>query len=145
MTGVSKGFEISLHHQGHILRIRAWGVWDTEMATKFENTFQEKMSELSASEKTWCLLADFTQFPLQIEAVQRMICQQILTAEKQGLQKIGYLGENSGIQVQFTGLFQTSNRPRYAFFESEAEAIGWLLRSLHDEVTEVQSCDRDLT
>ena len=127
MTEVSKGFEISLHHKRNILRVRAWGAWDTEMAKKFENTLQEKISELYAPEKTWCLLADFTKFPRQLEEVQNIICEQITTAEKQGLQKIGYLGERSMIQLPLNRLFCENAMQRSAFFESETEAIEWLL------------------
>jgi hypothetical protein len=134
MAGTSKGFEIALHNQRNILRVRAWGSWDTELAKKFEDTFQEKIHEIGAAGKSWYLLADFRAFSPQLEEVQRMISQQITPAENREIKKIGYLGERAGIQLRLKRLFQKDELPKQGFFESEGEAIEWLLSDLSHEV-----------
>jgi len=126
MTEVGKGFEISLNNTRNILRIRAWGFWDTEFAKTYENTIKERVKEIGNG-KIWYALADFRDFFPRSEMVQRIVNRQIAIAEKRGMKKIGYLGEPSGTQLKLNRLFRAGDMQRHAFFESETEAIEWLL------------------
>jgi hypothetical protein len=73
------------------------------------------------------VLADFQDFSSQSEAVQRMVNCQFASARQQGIKKIGYIGVQPIIQLQFNKLFRKRDLPQYAFFESEDEAIQWLI------------------
>lgn len=129
MATARKGFEIALDNTRNILRVRAWGAWDPEFAKKFVRTMKETISEkITTNGHEWGILADFRDFSGSGE-VQDMIQQQFSAVEHRGVKKIGYLGEQSVIQVQLNRLFQESTMLKYAFFESEEEAMQWLLNN----------------
>ncbi len=124
----NKGFKISLDPTRHLLRVRAWGFWDAEFAKKYKSALTEKIEELCVHGEEWYALVDFTAFfyPRSTD-VQRIISTQIASADRQGMKKIAYLEKRSVVQLLLNRLFRERDPQRHAFFESEEQALHWLL------------------
>jgi hypothetical protein len=58
MTEGSKGFEIAIDHERHILKTRVWGEFDAEFLTKCQWAFQQKLAEISPIPHEWSFLLD---------------------------------------------------------------------------------------
>jgi len=130
MIDAGNKFEIVLDRTRNILRTRARGDWDVEYAQKYKKALKEKIRGIHADGKAWYILADFQDFYPLSEEVQRIMSQLIFTVKQQGMQKIAYLGKRSWMECKLQELFQPENRIQHAFFESQREAIEWMM---HDE------------
>ncbi len=128
----SKGFEIAVDPVGRILRVRAWGFWDATFIKKYAYALTEKTEELSANGGEWAALVNVTAFCPHSANIQRMMCQQIMSAGKMGLKKLAYVVKGTITQLQLNNIFLTSPIQRRFFLESEQDAMQWLLNENGD-------------
>ena len=128
MPELNKGFAISLDTTRHIVKVQAWGFWNEELVKKYRKAFTEKIRELRANGNEWYALMDFREFLPRSEEVQRMMNDHIVSAQKEGMKKIGYLGERSMVQLRLNRVFRKEDMQMSAFFDSEREAIRWLMK-----------------
>ena len=121
-----KGFELALNIREKMLRMRAWGVWDTEFGKKYDLALRDKIMELSAQAhwQIWYVLVDFTGFSTPVAEVQRMTEHLLTTANPLGLKKIAYIRNSPGPPLPCK---RARDGPLQAFFESKDEAIQWLM------------------
>ena len=129
MPELNKGFAISLDTTRNIVKVQAWGFWDVDLVKKYQKAFTEKLRELRANGNEWYALIDVREFLPRSEEVQQMMNDHIITMQKEGMQKIGYLGERSMVQIRLNRQFREEEMKMSAFFESEYEAIRWLLNN----------------
>ena len=128
MIKKDKGFSISFDDTREILTTRVWGMWDEAFAEKYEYGLKEKIEEVCANEQVWGVLADLRGLLPRSEEVRRIIMrEQFMTARNLGVEKIAYLGSQTTIQLQLNRVFRESDRQVLSCFESEDEAIQWLL------------------
>ena len=129
MPLLNKGFAISLDTTRNIVKIHAWGFWDVNLVKKYRKAFTQKIKELRANGSEWYALVDFREFLPRSKEVQYMMNDHIVSAQKEGMKKIGYLGEQSMVQLRLNQVFQEEDLHMSAFFESEHEAIQWLMNN----------------
>jgi hypothetical protein len=128
MNRKNKGFSISFDNTRDILTTRVWGMWDEAFAEKYEYGMKEKIEEVCANEQVWGVLADLRELLTRSEEVQRIImCEQFTMARDLGVEKIAYLGSQIMTQWQLDTFFQEGDKQVFSCFESEDDAIQWLL------------------
>lgn len=128
MLKKDKGFSISFDDTRDILTTRVWGRWDEEFVEKYEYGFKEKIEEACANGQIWGVLADLRELLPRSEEVQRIIMyKQFAMARILGIAKIAYLGSQTTTQLQMNTFFRENDRQVFSCFESEDEAIQWLL------------------
>jgi hypothetical protein len=128
MPQLNKGFVISLDTTRKIVKVQAWGFWDADLVKKYRRAFAEKIKELRANGNEWYALMDFREFLPRSEEIQQMMNEHIASVQKEGMKKIGYLGERLMVQLRLNRVFREEDQHMSAFFDSEREAIRWLLK-----------------
>ena len=128
MIKKNRGFSISFDDTREILTTRAWGMWDEAFAEKYEYGLREKIEEVCANGQIWGVLADLRELLPRSEEVQRIIMrEQFAMARILGIEKIAYLGSQITTQLQKNTFFRENGRQVFSCFESEDDAIRWLL------------------
>jgi len=127
MSENKKGYEISIDKARNLLKIRVWGFWDMEVAEKYENEFKKKIKEISASGKEWYTLVDVAEYSPQSEEVQRIVSERMVFAKEHGLKKEARIVHRVTTKFQMARLARESKLPMSSEFQSENEAIQWLM------------------
>jgi hypothetical protein len=129
MIKKDKGFSISFDDTRDILMTRVWGMWDEAFAEKYGYGLKEKVEEVYANEQIWGILADLRELLPRSEEVQQIIMRkQFALTRILDIEKIAYLDSQTTTQLQMNTFFQESDRQVFSCFESEDEAIQWLLK-----------------
>jgi len=121
-----QGFEISIDDMRNILKIRAWGFWDAEIAGKYKYEFENMINEMKKREKDWCTLVDVTEYSPQSASVQSIVKERMVLATECGLKKEACIVQNLPTKWQMAKLARQSDLPVRAVFQTEGEAIRWL-------------------
>ena len=91
MLSKNKGYTISIvTAEKNILNVRAWGVWDIadkELAEHFTNELQDKVKELSTTEKEWSVCEDFVELRPQSREICRIMGDGLIFAIRHGMKK----------------------------------------------------------
>jgi len=69
MTAGSKGFEIAIDHERHILKTRVWGEFDAEFLKKCQWAFRQKLTEISLIPHEWSFLLDLVDCSQEARAM----------------------------------------------------------------------------
>ena len=121
-----QGFEISIDDPRNILKIRAWGFWDAEIAGKYEYEFKNMINEMKARGKEWSTLVDVTEYSPQSARVQKIVRERMILATECGLKKEARIVRSLPTKWQMAQLARQSDLPISAEFQTEDEAIQWL-------------------
>ena len=124
-----KGYEISFDKTRNFLKLRVSGFWDVELGKKFEREFQEKIKEVHASGNGWHLLVDLTRSPPQSPEIQDIVGRAMLSAKQAGMKKKAILANWSIIVFQTANFLQEPELQVDFYFQSEDDAIRWLLNA----------------
>ena len=127
MAGQEKGYEISLDETRNILKFRAWGFWDTDVARRFEQEWTAKVEAISAKHNDWYVLVDLADFPAQSEEVQQLTYEMMELEKHHGVKKEAHLVSKAITKLQIARIARDTNLPENSFFQSEDGAIHWLL------------------
>jgi hypothetical protein len=120
-------FEIFYDETSNIVTLRLSGDWDREVGEIFEREFQATLKEVHINRKHWHLLLDLTGCIPQSQAMQDIVSRALLSAKIEGMKGKAVLAKC------FIPLFQTTSLSRDPalhidfYFQSEDEAIRWLL------------------
>ncbi len=128
MGEAKKGYNVSVDTTNKILKLHLWGLWDTTLAQRFTGEAKETILELSQqAPQGWYTLVDLSHFPPQFEEIQK-IAAEIMTFEvDHGMKKAATLFNKMLIKLQMQRLAKQQHLPPGSFFQSEGEAIQWLL------------------
>jgi hypothetical protein len=121
-----QGYEISIDDVRNILKIRAWGFWDAEVAGKYETEFTKLINEMSARGKEWSTLVDVTEYSPQSAKVQNIVRKRMVLATEYGLKKEARIVRSLPTKWQMAKLARQGELPISADFQTEDEAIQWL-------------------
>jgi hypothetical protein len=132
MEQIRKGFEIALEPIQQILRLRVWGDWDLRMINIYGKALQEKIADIVARDTIWLILVDMRHFTPQSK-VRSLLNRQLTLTNQIRLKKIGYLVAHREHAVGNPEATPSSDSLQQAYFESEPDAIAWLLNELSDE------------
>ena len=132
MEQIRKGFEIALEPIQHILHLRVWGDWDLRMMSIYGKALQEKIADIVARDTIWLILVDMRNFTPQSK-VWSLLNRQLTLTNQIRLKKIGYLVAHREHVIGNPEATPSSDSLQQAYFESEPDAIAWLLNELSDE------------
>lgn len=121
-----QGFEISIDDARNILKIRAWGFWDAEIAGKYQYEFENMINEMKTKGKAWSTLVDVTEYSPQSARVQKIIRERMALATKCGLKKEACIVRSLPTKWQMKHLARQTDLPIRAEFQTEDEAMQWL-------------------
>ena len=127
MAEHEKGFEIAFDAETSMLRLRLWGLWDTEVGQNLVWEFKKHVQNVSTMNTTWYVLADLTEFPPQFGEVQQYLSEAMLLAKQHGMKKGARIVANTITKMQIARLSRETGVPESFFFQSEEAAIHWLL------------------
>jgi hypothetical protein len=127
MIGKDKGYEITFDRAKNIIKARLWGFWDAGLGKQYIKAFEEKIQEVIPTGKEWSLLVDITKFAAQPREVQRLFSEGMTFAKQHGVKKTARIVASTTTQLQFERLSKEANLAEIAFFQSEEEALQWLL------------------
>jgi hypothetical protein len=128
MAKAEKGYEIALDKARNILKMRLWGLWDASLIQQFEQEVQKKILEMSQhAPQGWFTLVDVSQFPPQLADTQTMTREVMNFEVVHGMKKAATLMAQTMTKMQIQRLAKEEGFDPGSFFQSEAEAIGWLL------------------
>jgi hypothetical protein len=121
-----QGFEISIDDARNILKIRAWGFWDEEIAGKYKYEFKNMINEMKTRGKEWYTLVDVTDYSPQSARVKKIVKERMVLATESGLKKEARIVRSLPTKWQMAQLAKQSELPISAEFQTEDEAIQWL-------------------
>ena len=127
MTRRTKAFEIFYDELRSIVILRLRGCWDRNVGEQFEREFQDMLKAIHANGKEWYLLLDLTGKLPESQDMQHIVGRAIVSAKTEGMKNKAVLAK------RFMPLFQAMKGSQDAhlhvdfYFQSEAEAIRWLL------------------
>ena len=128
MTNRNQGFTISHNPMNNLCLVRVWGRWEIEVGTQFERAFRTKIQqEVGLNGTGWRLLLDFTHCPPQSQDIQNLFNTLLVFAKQQGMKKKAILANGAGIPLQTDQLSQDPELKIHFYFQSEADAVRWLL------------------
>lgn len=127
MAQEAHGYEISYDETKNILKFRAWGLWNMETARNFEQEWTDWLKQVSADGNPWYALIDLTAFPPQKQEVQEFTQRMIELEQRYGVQKEAHLVNQVLTKWQIARIAREANLAENSFFQSEAEAVQWLL------------------
>jgi len=134
-SGLRKGFEIDYDAMRHVLILRFLGILDRGMAQQFEHRFQGDVHAIHASADRWYLLLDFTRCMPFPNDVQEIVWHAIEFARQQGMCNKAIVADGTIVGFQPTSLTGDSDMQVDFYFQSEADAIRWLLDEPVNSVT----------
>ena len=124
------GYQIDIDAKHHVLKLRLWGMWDTDVAKQFEHAVKPKILELEQqSPQGWYTIVDLSQFPPQFADVQEMTKAIMKFELDHGMQKGATVLAKTMTQLQVKRLATQVGEDPGSFFQSEDDALQWLLQS----------------
>lgn len=99
------------------------GFWDLKTFGTFLDDVNTAAMPLMKARKPIYALGDFTGFVPQDRKTGEAIRDHLLAAQKYGLQKLAIIGGSPLVKMQYRRLSQGID---VEFFDSKAEALGWL-------------------
>lgn len=128
MVSPTRGYEFFVDRKQGILKIRAWGLWDVEFAEQYDRELQKRILDISKQcPQGWYALADLNDFPPQLPEVQPILVRGLEFGAKRGLKKEARLIGKALTKVQLARLMKEAGMPENSTFQTEDEAIKWLL------------------
>lgn len=128
MASPNRGYEFFMDCKKGILKIRAWGLWDVEFAEQYDRELQKRILDISKQcPQGWYALADLNDFPPQLPEIQPILIKGLEFGAKRGLKKEARLIGKALTKAQLIRLMKEAGMPENSTFQSESEAVKWLL------------------
>jgi hypothetical protein len=122
------GYELAIDQTHRILKVRAWGMWNVALAEQYDRELQETIIQISENgQRDWYALVDLDQFPVQNEEVQAIIVRGMKFGAMYNLQKEARIIGKALTKLQLARLVKEAGMPANSTFQSEDEAVAWLL------------------
>lgn len=129
-TGVGlkkKGFLVDVDMRNAIVKVKVWGFWTVEDGQAYVEEFKRVAAKVLG--RPWYVLADISEFTAQKPEVSALVEQTMAFATSNGLVKAANLVSSSLGKMQISRLSQAMGLPEFSFFQTERQAIEWLLAS----------------
>ncbi|MBK9266753.1 MAG: protein kinase [Polyangiaceae bacterium] len=130
VTGVGlkkKGFIVEVDVRRAIVKVKVWGFWTLEDGHAYVDEFKRAAAKVIG--RPWYVLADISEFTAQKPEVSALVEQTMSYATSNGLVKAANLVSSSLGKMQIARLSQAMGLPEFSFFQTERQAIDWLLGS----------------
>jgi len=130
VTGVGlkkKGFLVEVDQRRAIVKVKVWGFWTVEDGQAYVDEFKRAAKKVIG--RPWYVLADISEFTAQKPEVSALVEQTMSFATSNGLVKAANLVSSSLGKMQISRLSQAMGLPEFSFFQTERQAIEWLLAS----------------
>jgi serine/threonine protein kinase len=130
VTGVGlkkKGFIVELDNRRAIVKVKVWGFWTVEDGQAYLDEFKRVASKVIG--RPWYVLADISEFTAQKPEVSALVEQTMAFATSNGLVKAANLVSSTLGKMQISRLSQAMGLPEFSFFQTEKQAVDWLLSS----------------
>lgn len=122
-----KGFQVEIDYPRAILRVKVWGFWTVDDAKAYVEAFRQKAALLVG--EPWYVLADISEFAAQKPEVSAFVEQTMAFAVDNGMVRAANLVDSALGKMQIARLSQATGLPEFSFFQSEQDAIRWLISS----------------
>lgn len=122
-----KGFIVEVDKRLAIVKVKVWGFWTVEDGQSYLEEF--KRAAIKVIGRPWYVLADISEFTAQKPEVSALVEQTMAFATSNGLVKAANLVSSSLGKMQISRLSQAMGLPEFSFFQTERQAIEWLLAS----------------
>ncbi len=122
-----KGFLVELDQRRAIVKVKVWGFWTVEDGQAYVDEFKRAATRVLG--RPWYVLADISDFTAQKPEVSALVEQTMAFATSNGLVKAANLVSSSLGKMQISRLSQAMGLPEFSFFQTERQAIEWLLAS----------------
>lgn len=129
MAQPKSGYEIDYDRERNILKFRAWGMWDMDVAGNFEREWTQRVKEVSATGREWYALIDLVDFPPQTQPVQALTQRMIEFEKQHGVKKEAHLVSKVMTKLQISRIAKEAHLAENSFFQTEEDAIAWLMAS----------------
>jgi len=120
-----KGFVVALDRERNILRVKVWGFWTIDDAKAYWEDFKVKAN--MAAGRPWYVLADIADFSAQKPEVNVYVEKTMAYARANGMVRAANLVSSALSKMQIARLSQETGLPSFSFFQSEPEAVRWLI------------------
>lgn len=128
MAALKQGYTISIDVPNKVLKMRLWGLWDAATAQRFEQEAREKIQEISRQAPGgWDALVDLSDFPPQRDEVQEMTNRVMQLETTHGMKHAASIVKKAMTKLQIQRLAKQQGFDPGSFFQSEDEAVQWLL------------------
>ncbi len=126
-AGQQKGFDIDYDPVRHVLTLRFLGILDRGLARQCDRQFHKRVRAIHASDGEWYLVLDFTRCVPMSDDVQEIIRHAVEFARQQGMCNKAIVTNGTIVGFRPTSLAGHSEMPVDFYFQSEADAVRWLL------------------
>jgi serine/threonine-protein kinase len=130
VTGIGlkkKGFIVEVDQRRAIVKVKVWGFWAVEDGQAYVDEFKRAATKVMS--RPWYVLADISEFTAQKPDVSALVEETMAFATHNGLVKAANLVSSSLGKMQISRLSQAMGLPEFSFFQTERQAIEWLLAS----------------
>ncbi len=129
-----KGVEVDYDPMRHVVTLRFLGLLDSELAKQFERQFYDRVRDIHASDGQWYLVLDFTRCRPMSDNVQEIVWHAIELSREQGMCNKAIVTNGTIVGFQPASLTGDSGIHVDFYFQSEADAIRWLLNEPENPV-----------
>jgi serine/threonine-protein kinase len=120
-----KGFIVALDRDRNIVRVKVWGFWTVDDAKAYWEEFKAKVAMTGG--RPWYVLADIADFSAQKPEVNVYVEKTMSYARANGMVRAANLVSSALSKMQIARLSQETGLPSFSFFQSESDAIRWLI------------------
>ncbi|HSN97229.1 MAG TPA: serine/threonine-protein kinase, partial [Candidatus Nanopelagicales bacterium] len=119
-------FQVRADESNGIVHLKVWGFWDVDEARAYLDEFRAQASRVSQG--PWYVLADISEFAAQKPEVSVFVEKTMEFAREHQMRRAANLVSSALSRMQIARLSMDMGLPEYSFFQSEADAVTWLLR-----------------
>ena len=124
-----RGYDISVDRRHNILKVKAWGMWDVAFAEQYDRELRQAILDISAhASQGWYVVVDLDHYPPQLPHVQPILLRGMKFGIEHGLKKEARIIGKAMTKMQLKRLVKEAGMPENSTFQSEEDAIAWLLR-----------------
>ena len=119
------GSEFWLDEERRLLRIKLWGMWKQADLEAFQRGFREQLKKLGRG--PFCVYADISECPPQNPEIADGCQQMMVSARQAGMTRAANIVHHATTKLQIKRMSNEAHTSNFRFFNSEKEAMAWLL------------------
>jgi len=119
------GFMVRVDRAQSLVRLEVWGFWTVEQGQAYYEEFVAKTKSLVGTK--WFVLARTAELAVQKPEVSELIGRTMEVARKNGCVRAANIVSSTLTKMQLARMSAEQGLAEYGFFQSEDEALAWLL------------------
>lgn len=118
------GFSVDVEQQDAIIVMRAWGLWDVDLAERFGDAMLEAFDSFGG--KPWDIVSDQRDFMPQSDQVQAVIGKLMSAAPQKGMRRAANIASRTLDKMQIARIARENKMDNISFFQTEEEGRTWI-------------------